>query len=104
MQRSIAKWYVRHFRALDVKALNDLMFVGGLLWGGFWTMMAFRIFGPGWLSFFGAVVFAGFLCAPITMAYIRNLEQRILEELEEQNDSTTATTFEDEISSMSEMS
>ena len=103
MQRSIAKWYVHHFRALDVKALNDFMFIGGLLWGGFWTMMAFHTFGPGWLSFFGAMVFAGFLCAPITMAYIRNLEQRILEELEEQNEPTRTTTPENEISSMSEM-
>ena len=103
MQKSIAKWYVNHCRDLDVKALNDLMFVGGLLWGGFWVMVAFRMFGPGWLSFFIAIFVAGFLCAPITMAYLRNLEQRILEELEKYNDPTIPTTSEDEVSSVPEM-
>lgn len=103
MQRSIAKWYVHHFRALDVKALNDFMFIGGLLWGGLWATIAFHMFGPSWLSFFGGVFVAGVLCGPITMVYIRNLEQKILEELEEQNEPTRATTSEDEISSVPEM-
>lgn len=103
MQRTIAKWYVHFFRGLEITALNDLVFVGGILWGGLWCMIAFKMFGPDWMTFFIAVFVAGILCAPITMAYIRNLEQRILEELEKHNDPTIPTTSEDEISSMSEM-
>jgi hypothetical protein len=103
MQRTIAKWYVHFFRKLEITALNDLVFVGGILWGGFWCMIAFKMFGSGWMTFFIAVFVAGFLCAPVTMAYIRNLEQRILEELEKYNDPTTPTTSEDEVSSVPEM-
>lgn len=91
MQNIIAKWYVNHFKGLEVKALNDLVFVGGVLWGGFWVMVAFRMFGPSWIHFFIAIFVAGFLCAPITMAYIRNLEQRILEQLEKENEPTIPT-------------
>jgi len=103
VQRTIAKWYVHFFRGLEIKALNDLVFVGGILWGGLWCMIAFKMFGPSWMTFFIAVFVAGILCAPITMAYIRNLEQQILEELEKRNEPTTTTTFEGEVSSMSEM-
>ena len=66
-------------------------------------MIAFKMFGPDWMTFFIAVFVAGVLCAPISMAYIRNLEQRILEELEKYNDPTIPTTSKDEVSSVPEM-
>ncbi|MCK4976760.1 MAG: hypothetical protein KAS36_07510 [Anaerolineales bacterium] len=91
MKHTIAKWYVHFFRDLEVKALNDLIFVGGMFWGALWVGILFKVFGPGFWPLCAAILVGGFLCAPVSMAYVRNLEQRILEQLEKENEPTIPT-------------
>jgi len=92
MEEIVKKWYRYIFSDLKIKPLEDLALFGGMLWGGFWTMTMFHMFGPGWIQFCIAMIVAIILGGPVSMAYIRHLEKRIFEQLEKENEPTTTTT------------